>query len=68
MLLRGWPIGVMQSTSREVNASMFPIPKAFFLTKGIGVQKEQLTAFELALRDADIEQQNLVTTPLTRCL
>ena len=39
---------------------MFPIPKAFFLTKGIGVHKEQLTAFELALRDADIEQQNLV--------
>ena len=40
---------------------MFPIPKAFFLTRGIGVHKEQLTAFELALRDADIEQQNLVT-------
>jgi arginine decarboxylase len=37
------------------------IPKAFFLTRGIGVHKEQLTAFELALRDADIEQQNLVT-------
>lgn len=30
------------------------IPKAFFLTRGIGVHKEQLTAFELALRDADI--------------
>jgi pyruvoyl-dependent arginine decarboxylase len=41
--------------------SMFPSPKAFFLTRGIGVHKEQLTAFELALRDADIEQQNLVT-------
>jgi arginine decarboxylase len=40
---------------------MFPIPKAFFLTRGIGVHKEQLTAFELALRDADIEQQNHVT-------
>lgn len=37
------------------------IPKAFFLTRGIGTHKEQLTAFELALRDADIEQQNLVT-------
>jgi arginine decarboxylase len=36
--------------------SMFPIPKAFFLTRGIGIHKEQLTAFELALRDADIEQ------------
>lgn len=40
---------------------MFPMPKAFFLTRGIGEHKEQLTAFELALHDADIEQQNLVT-------
>ena len=40
---------------------MFPIPKSFFLTRGIGTHKERLTAFELALRDADIEQQNLVT-------
>jgi arginine decarboxylase len=31
-----------------------------FLTKGIGVHRHALTAFELALRDADIEQQNLV--------
>jgi arginine decarboxylase len=42
-------------------AAMFPIPKSFFLTKGIGTHRERLTAFELALRDADIEQQNLVT-------
>jgi pyruvoyl-dependent arginine decarboxylase (PvlArgDC) len=27
---------------------MFPILKAFFLKRGIGVHKEQLTAFELA--------------------
>lgn len=40
---------------------MFPIPTSFFLTRGIGVHKERLTAFELALRDADIEQQNLVS-------
>lgn len=40
---------------------MFPVPKSFFLTKGIGVHRERLTAFELALRDADIEQQNLVS-------
>ncbi len=40
---------------------MFPLTAtAFFLTRGIGVHKERLTAFELALRDADIEQQNLV--------
>jgi arginine decarboxylase len=37
------------------------VPKRFFLTHGIGVHRERLTAFELALRDADIEQQNLVS-------
>jgi arginine decarboxylase len=40
---------------------MFPIPTSFFLTTGIGVHREHLTAFELALREADIEQQNLVS-------
>jgi arginine decarboxylase len=40
---------------------MFPLPTSAFLTKGIGVHRHQLTAFELALRDADIEQQNLVS-------
>jgi len=40
---------------------MFPVPTSVFLTKGIGVHRHQLTAFELALRDADIEQQNLVS-------
>ena len=40
---------------------MFPVPTSFFLTKGVGVHRDQLTAFELALRDADIEQQNLVS-------
>jgi len=40
---------------------MLSIPKRFFLTSGIGVHRERLTAFELALRDADIEQQNLVS-------
>jgi len=40
---------------------MFPVPTRFFLTTGIGVHRERLTAFELALRDADIEQQNLVS-------
>ena len=39
---------------------MFPTPARVFLTKGIGVHRHALTAFELALRDADIEQQNLV--------
>jgi arginine decarboxylase len=40
---------------------MFPIATSVFLTKGIGVHRHQLTAFEFALRDADIEQQNLVS-------
>ena len=40
---------------------MMRIPNSFFLTNGIGVHRERLTAFELALRDADIEQQNLVS-------
>jgi arginine decarboxylase len=37
------------------------VPASFFLTNGIGVHRERLTAFELALREADIEQQNLVS-------
>src|SRR4029078_13384250 len=40
---------------------MMRIPNSFFLTNGVGVHRERLTAFELALRDADIEQQNLVS-------
>jgi arginine decarboxylase len=39
---------------------MFPTPSRMFLTKGVGVHRHALTAFEFALRDADIEQQNLV--------
>jgi arginine decarboxylase len=39
---------------------MFPSPTRVFLTKGIGTHRHALTAFEFALRDADIEQQNLV--------
>ena len=40
---------------------MLLVPKRFFLTSGVGAHRERLTAFELALRDADIEQQNLVS-------
>lgn len=39
---------------------MFPIPQRAFLTKGVGAHRHQLTAFEYALRAADIEQQNIV--------
>jgi arginine decarboxylase len=40
---------------------MLAVPKRVFLTRGIGVHRQQLSAFEYALRDADIEQQNLVS-------
>lgn len=40
---------------------MFPLPQCVFLARGVGVHRHQLAAFEHALRDADIEQQNLVT-------
>jgi arginine decarboxylase len=46
---------------RQDRGLMFPIPKCVFLTHGVGVHRHALTAFEYALRDADIEQQNLVT-------
>jgi len=36
------------------------IPKKVFFTKGVGVHKEKLAAFELALRDAGREKFNLV--------
>lgn len=37
------------------------VPQKIFLTKGVGVHKEQLTSFEMALRDAGIAPFNLVT-------
>lgn len=37
------------------------IPKKAFMVKGVGVHKEKLASFELALRDAGIEKYNLVT-------
>ncbi len=40
---------------------MFSMPQCVFLTHGIGISRQQLTSFEYALRDADIEQQNLVS-------
>ncbi len=36
------------------------VPKRVFFTKGVGTHKEELTSFELALRDANIEKFNLV--------
>jgi arginine decarboxylase len=36
------------------------IPKKVFFTKGVGIHKDRLSAFELALRNAKIEKCNLV--------
>ena len=36
------------------------IPTKLFLTKGVGVHKDRLGSFEIALRDAGIEKCNLV--------
>jgi arginine decarboxylase len=38
---------------------MLLITKSYFLTKGVGVHRERLTVFELALREADIERRTL---------
>jgi arginine decarboxylase len=36
------------------------LPRKVFFTRGVGVHKEKLNSFELALRDARIEKYNLV--------
>ncbi len=36
------------------------IPTKMFFVKGVGIHKERLASFELALRDAGIEKFNLV--------
>ena len=37
------------------------VPKKVFFTKGVGIHKDKLASFELALRNAGIEKCNLVT-------
>ena len=36
------------------------VPNKMFFTKGVGVHKDKLASFELALRDAGIEKYNIV--------
>jgi len=43
-----------------VEGSVSFVPKKIFLTKGMGVHRERLSAFEMALRDANIARYNLV--------
>jgi arginine decarboxylase len=51
------------STASLVSLSdpMLYVPKMMFLTKGKGIHKDYLTSFELALRDADVADLNLVS-------
>src|SRR5260370_30258571 len=51
---------VMGDAGFPVMHEMF-VPKAIFFTNGVGVHKDRLSSFELALRDAGIEKANLVT-------
>jgi arginine decarboxylase len=44
-----------------ISNPMLYVPKMMFLTKGKGLHKEYLTSFELALRDAEIADLNLVS-------
>jgi len=37
------------------------VPSRIFFTKGVGRHKEYLQSFELALRDASVQRQNIVT-------
>jgi arginine decarboxylase len=37
-----------------------PVPRKVFFTKGVGMHREELHSYELALRDAGIEKCNLV--------
>lgn len=46
--------------SRLLDSTYFT-PKVMFLTKGKGVHRDNLTSFELALRDAGIADLNLVS-------
>src|ERR1035438_4611486 len=58
---------VIEKSNIVLGESGFPrmhemfVPKAIFFTNGVGVHKDRLSSFELALRDAGIEKANLVT-------
>ena len=53
------PVPVGESGFPEMHEML--VPKAIFFTNGVGVHKDRLSSFELALRDAGIEKANLVT-------
>ena len=57
----------LKESKIEIGESGYPrmsemfVPKAIFFTNGVGVHKDRLSSFELALRIAGIEKANLVT-------
>lgn len=50
-----------KSEESSINLHDLLVPKGIFFTTGVGVHKDRLSSFELALRDAGIEIANLVT-------
>src|SRR5215212_11344765 len=48
-------------TNEILSKPILYVPKIMFLTKGKGLHKDYLTSFELALRDAEIADLNLVS-------
>src|SRR5260370_17514557 len=50
---------VLGDSGYPIMHEMF-VPKAIFFTNGVGVHKDRLSSFELALRNAGIEKANLV--------
>ncbi|AIF84191.1 arginine decarboxylase [Candidatus Nitrososphaera evergladensis SR1] len=48
------------SSNMPVASPLLYVPKMMFFTKGKGIHKDNLTSFELALRDAEIADLNLV--------
>jgi arginine decarboxylase len=53
------PPPIVPAEQVDVQPGFF-VPRMMFFTKGVGRHKEQLSAFEAALRDAGIERYNLV--------
>ena len=52
---------VEDTTNIVLSKPILYVPKIIFLTKGKGLHKDYLTSFELALRDAEIADLNLVS-------
>jgi arginine decarboxylase len=55
------PAATTQAVDATLNNALNFVPKSIFFTNGVGVHKDYLTSFELALRDAGVATANLVT-------